>query len=361
MNSLKDKAQFKSSSKGIIYYSIIAALLIISSSLYASYDQEKKYKWGGGASSPEGYPVEVTVGGFSYRALSFGLVRGPWGEVSYLGGDGYLPLPRKLVAEWVSFGEGEHGKAYQIKADLDYEKMEKLFDEGYELQFANGRPNEIENYGNVVAGFAPGGVVVVWVKGIGRKIEIGRYQGYEVTPEDSNLYPETLELLTPYWNAAFMNNVNVVPTNVREANKGKKAPYGLWDSLRQRFNYTVKVVCADGGKFIGGDIRYVNGEIKDAFPTAEGEALDLKEEAAPRRILVIWHTAKGEGVGARIYLEEVYSLELFRQMQEGDKTTEIELTIRVNEANDECTLVIKNNKGKEQLVKLDPLKEIEIF
>lgn len=41
MNSLKDKGQFKSSSKGILYYSIIAALLIISSSLYASYDQEK--------------------------------------------------------------------------------------------------------------------------------------------------------------------------------------------------------------------------------------------------------------------------------------------------------------------------------
>lgn len=301
------------------------------------------------------------MGGFNYNALSFGVVTGSWGDINYLGGSGKAPLPRQVVAEWVSIAEGEHGKAYQIKADLDYQKMEKLFDEGYELQQISGEPSKKRNFDTVVAGFAPGGVIVVWVSGSARQIEIGRYQGYEVTPEDSNLYPETLRLLTPYWNDLYRTNAGYIPTNVQEANKGKETPYGLWDSLRQRFDYTIKVECADGGKFIGGDIRYVNGELKDIFPIEDGGALYLKEEAAPRKIIIIWRTAKGKGVGARIYLEEVYSLELFKQMLAGDKTTELELTIRINEANDYFTLVIKNNKGKEQLVKLDPLQEIEIF
>jgi len=62
-----------------------------------------------------------------------------------------------------------------------------------------------------------------------------------------------------------------------------------------------------------------------------------------------------------MFLEESYSLALFKRMQEGDTATKIELTIRISEANDYCTLLIKNNKGKEEIVKLDPRKKIEFF
>lgn len=345
----------------LLSFLVLLSGLVVGCNKNKKEDMKKIYKWGAGSSSPLGYPIRVTVGGFSFGALNGISSTKEWGNVTYRMGSGEAPLPRQLYVEWVSIAEGEHGKAYQIKADIDYEKMEKLFDEGYELEQFNGEASKPRKFNTVVAGFTPGGVVIVWIRGDGRRIEIGRYQGYEVTPEDSNLYPETLKLLTPYWNDMDRTNISYIPKEVLEANKGKEPPYGLWDSLRQRFDYTVKLECADGGRFIGGDMDYVNGELKYTYPKAEGEVLVLKEEAAPRRINIIWRSKNGKPLGAEMFLEESYSLALFKRMQEGDTATKIELTIRISEANDYCTLLIKNNKGKEEIVKLDPRKKIEFF
>lgn len=108
-------------------------------------------------------------------------------------------------------------------------------------------------------------------------------------------------------------------------------------------------------------MTYVNGELKYTFPPEEGGDLVLKEEGTPRRILVVWRTKKGKLIGAKMFLEESYSLALFKRMQEEGPGTKIELTIRINKANDYCTLLIKNNKGKEEIVKFDSKKEVSFF
>lgn len=322
---------------------------------------EKKYDVGAGSSSPLGYPVEVTVGGFSSGILN-GLSRTQeWGNVTHVYGGRVQPLPRRLAVEWVSFAEGEHGKAYQINTAIDYEKMEALFDKGYELQQHTGKPNKKKTFDTVVAGFAPGGVVIVWVEGGGRMIEIGRYQGYEVTTKDSNLDPETQKLLTPYWNEFYMDNERIVPTAVREANSKRKPPYGLWDSLRQRFNYTIYMEFANSGTFIGGTTRFVNGEFKYTYPKRLGGFVEMHEEAAPRNIVLFWYTGNEVELVTEVYLEEAYIRNLFNEMLEGDKNTKLALTIRINERNDYYTVRLKNDKGREQDVKLNPNEEVEIF
>ena len=60
--------------------------------------------------------------------------------------------------------------------NLTLEIIEK-FKEGYpnsSLYFGRNK-NENETYNYIVAGFAPGGVVVVWLSGSGKQIEIGRH------------------------------------------------------------------------------------------------------------------------------------------------------------------------------------------
>ena len=75
---------------------------------------------------------------------------------------------------WVSYAED---CMYEIDTEIDYDKMLKLFNEGYYIPSMNDNPEpRKENYKEIIVGMAPGGVVVIWLQGLRRQIEIGRYQ-----------------------------------------------------------------------------------------------------------------------------------------------------------------------------------------
>ena len=139
----------------------------------------EKFKYNSTISCPVGYPIDIYRGGFeltngTFEHLDLGTHYGPWGATGASMSSGLKGVPIKLNLIWVSYAEDVF---YIINTEIDSKLIIEKFKEGYpnsSLYFGrNKKENETYNY--IVAGFAPGGVVVVWLSGSGKQIEIGRY------------------------------------------------------------------------------------------------------------------------------------------------------------------------------------------
>jgi len=217
-----------------------------------------KFQWEESVNCPPGYPVEIYRGGFdgnTYVSLNIGTATGisGWGYCGNGMSNGLKPLPSKIDCIWVSYAERCH---YKINTEIDYVKLLKLFQEGYQDSnfFFNGNGEyKKTTFNHVVAGFAPGGVVVVWASGAGRQVEIGRYKGAKfVVPqaEIDGLDASERLLFSEKEYDRIMNNTRIVPLEVREANAGKPIPYGLWDSYRIRYTWRPVVEVQQDGELI---------------------------------------------------------------------------------------------------------------
>lgn len=319
-----------------------------------------EYFWQAGVSGTVGYPIYVSTGGFSNKPMSSTFGGKIWGSPSFAWAAGKDPLPTRLSCEWVSFIESEEkGKVYRISTDIDYDKIRALFDQGFDLVGESGKVDH-KTFWVIIAGFAPGGTVIVWVDGAGRREEIGRYQGYEVSKEAPDFHRETLEKLEPYWQNVYLNNGAVVKANVRARTKNKPVPYGLWDSLRQRFNYRIVFEYPDQAKPINFINFSGNGELKYNYPNKNNE-FDIQNEAVPREISYVWRTEEGVKLATSVYFEESYLLDMFKRMNRHNPDAPLDLIIRFNELYDYYTVRIRNSEGKEEFVKLNPYEKVKIF
>lgn len=141
----------------------------------ASSQALEEFHWRETISCPLGYPIDVHDGalilpGGGSVGLYLGTHNGPWGSTGRSMSNGLKPLPKKIDVVWLSYAEDAF---YEIDEDIDYDKIRALFKEGY--RDSNTKKNR--TYTTIVIGFAPGGVVVVWLNGPGKQVEVGRYQG----------------------------------------------------------------------------------------------------------------------------------------------------------------------------------------
>ncbi|HAE68606.1 MULTISPECIES: DUF2931 family protein [Sphingobacterium] len=162
--------------------------------------REGRYKWFCAMSNPAAYPVQLYSGRFIFpkdEDYEFTFSEGNivnynavWGQA---GGGTYeqvMSLPKALDVTWYSFAEDVF---YRMNGPIDYSKLRRLFSTPYQEKGAI-KTND-EHYNKIILGFAPGGVLVVWASGTGRRqVEIGRYQAEKVvihatdTSKDNGAY-----------------------------------------------------------------------------------------------------------------------------------------------------------------------------
>ncbi|WP_245688935.1 DUF2931 family protein [Riemerella columbipharyngis] len=110
---------------------------------------------------------------------------------------------------------------YKVDTPIDKDKIFSLFKEGYLWMGANSNIRHT-NYDEITAGFAPGGVVVVWVADATRQVEIRRYQGRKIIipQEEIDALPQEDKLLFDKENRKEVRQDNsVIPQEVIDANK----------------------------------------------------------------------------------------------------------------------------------------------
>ena len=200
----------------------------------ANANAQSEYEWGVAVNTPIGYPIRfyaAMVGSTPIVRELYSKTREPdWGNAAGYESTSMEELPQNVDMVWLSYKEDCF---YRLKTAIDYEKVAKLFKEGFNQRVPNGEVRH-KTYDTIVVGIAPGGVVVLWVGyGYLPLTEIGRYQADKIALRE----PEGLDnhqrlIFSKKDREEVLNSNTIIPEDFREANKNKPIPFGLWDSYR---------------------------------------------------------------------------------------------------------------------------------
>ncbi|OXA83307.1 DUF2931 family protein [Flavobacterium hercynium] len=324
-----------------------------------------RFQWQESLCSPLGYPMEIYKGGLegngSYASLESGTTDGEWASSGAGRSYGVKTLPNRINFIWVSYAEGCF---YSIDSPIDYEKMLQLFEEGYQdsgFFFNDEGEYKKCTYTTIVVGLAPGGVVVVWVKGGGRQVEIGRYQGekYIVSEEEiAKLDNHDILKFQKEYQEKTMLNTQIVPLEVREANAGKPIPYNLWDSYRVWYSWKPIYSHKKEFEITSLYIEMFNGENEEWFDKSLLENKFTKRSIPKSAHLTwtdwtvnSWSKDKGQGYGGEIVFDEKEIIKAFEEMYKEDKDGKSELQFTVNQLNSFVTVQLRQGDKEIRLIK----------
>ena len=327
---------------------------------------QPEYEWGVAVNTPIGYPIRFyagRVGGMSIIGELYSKLREPdWGNAMGYESTSMEELPQNVDMVWLSLKEDCF---YRLKTAIDYEKIAKLFKNGYKVRVPNGEVRHT-TYNTIVVGIAPGGVVVLWAgRGYLKITEIGRYQADKIALKE----PEGLDnhqrlIFDKEYAKRLLTNNTIIPEDFREANKNKPIPFGLWDSYRDHQYQWYPTFEIPNGKIGDVDYQYWNGEADTFFFTDFIALEEQKDVFAPQELYhnirklslfkEIRFTYKAEddikyGVGLQFEWEDI--LEAYKKVfGERPEDVKAHLDIRMNRINSYLTVRLMGDNGKEVFI-----------
>ena len=332
----------------------------------ANTNAEPEYEWGVAVNTPIGYPIRfyaAMVGSTPISREFYSITEEPdWGCAFGYESHSMGELPQRVDMVWLSYKEDCF---YRLKTAIDYEKIAKLFKEGFDERFSNGKMNHT-TYDTVVVGIAPGGVVVLWVgKGYFPIKEIGRYQADKIEIQvPKGLDGHQMLIFDKEDREKVLASKTIIPEDFREANKNKPIPFGLWDSYRDNKYQWYPTFEIPNGRIGDVDYQYWNGEADTFFFTDFIVLEGQKDVFAPKELYhdirklplfkEIRFTYKAEdgikyGVGLQFDWEDI--LKAYKKVF-GERPEEVKahLDIRINRINSYLTVHLVGDKGKEAFI-----------
>lgn len=337
---------------------------------------EPEYEWGISVNAPIGYPIHVYAGRVGPEYIMSDLwcsTKEPdWGSAYVNEGNDPKELPKDIDIVWFSFIENCF---YNLQASLDYEKIEKLFKEGFEQRIRYGELHHT-TYNGLVVGLAPGGTVVVWVgKGYSPITEVGRFQASQIyLTETSDMDSHERLIFDKEYRKSLATAPNIVPLEVQKANEGKPIPYNLWDRYAEtQYRWYPTFEIPDGKM---GDVffQYWNGEANTIFytdlePTTEREAI-LKPKVCQepigklplyKEISINYKAFDGIKYAATITFDWEQSAETYKKVF-GEHPEEVtaQLYFRLNRNNTHVTTRLIGSNGKDLIIEPKNISIAEI-
>ena len=337
---------------------------------------EPEYEWGISVNAPIGYPIHVYAGRVGPEYIMSDLwcstEEPDWGSAYVNEGNDPKELPKDIDIVWFSFIENCF---YNLQASLDYEKIEKLFKEGFEQRIRYGELHHT-TYNGLVVGLAPGGTVVVWVgKGYSPITEVGRFQASRTyLTETSDMDSHERLIFDKEYRKSIATASNIVPLEVQKANEGKPIPYNLWDRYAEtQYRWYPTFEIPDGKM---GDVffQYWNGEANTIFytdlePTTERETI-LKPKVCQepigklplyKEISINYKAFDGIKYAATITFDWEQSAEIYKKVF-GEHPEEVtaQLYFRLNRNNTHVTTHLIGSNGKDLIIEPKNISIAEI-
>ena len=337
---------------------------------------EPEYEWGISVNAPIGYPIHVYAGRVGPQYITSDLwcstEEPDWGSAYVNEGNDPKELPKDIDIVWFSFIENCF---YKLQAPLDYEKIEKLFKEGFEQRIRYGELRHT-TYDGLVVGLAPGGTVVVWVgKGYSPITEVGRFQASRTyLTETSDMDSHERLIFDKEYRKSIATASNIVPLEVQKANEGKPIPYNLWDRYAEtQYRWYPTFEIPDGKM---GDVffQYWNGEANTIFytdlePTTERETI-LKPKVCQepigklplyKEIIINYKAFDGIKYAATITFDWEQSAETYKKVF-GEHPEEVtaQLYFRLNRNNTHVTTHLIGSNGKDLIIEPKNISIAEI-
>ncbi|WP_354360145.1 DUF2931 family protein [Pedobacter sp. UYP30] len=320
---------------------------------------QEKFEWSPGAGADPLYPMEIYRCGFVYAdgdgvsPAAKALLGGVWGTEngSSVVGDREKPVPVELQISWLSYTEN---KFYRGHFKLPYDKMLKLFQQGIKtFDFEEGKgmvPNRYE-YDDIVAGLAPGGVVVVWVEGAGSTIDVGRFQVDETKIDMMDFAPDAWTHDQNKYVEGMMGYEKAAVANLAK----NRIPLGLWDRYRERFNqrpiikFDQSHPVETGAIYLG----YFNGEAEVNYDEKYQKNY-FKPRARVKIMNLGWtdtYAGKSQDYALHINFDEREMFKAYKEAYGNKPEQEGQLVVEINRGNDRYKVYLKVGDKKIEMLK----------
>ena len=248
-------------------------------------------------------------------SLPYGSTSGRWGDSGAMFTEQY---GTPIGADIVYYARYED-KFYHLKAEFPVEKMKDLVSRAYAISYVRSHKEPLKPYivtdermvfsayenpyssmTHLVFGFAPKGMVVVWIGySGGARIEIGRFQAEEV--EDDEKYEEER---FEYWNMSRekMRNKRYLPNASPEE----------WENYRNKYEWR-PVFSSDNDTFfmLKSSTRYYNGEREYLLQPYILKAEYIKR-AIPKEIQFFWRVGGAQYEG-RVFFKWEKMNKIFKE------------------------------------------------
>lgn len=212
------------------YMSSILVLLVL-----ADCSPKDKYEWNAGMSAPKYYGnggpmVEYFYKGKSVAGASIGTGADQgWGVTAggYSGGEQYKDIPDSVAVQWVCSVDNY---LYKGGARLPRERMLELFKNGFKTVYGMKT-----TYTSIVAGMAPGGNAVIWLRGSERLTEVIRFKAQERLEDpyiDKDYREKTVKNWGNYLTYWYLHGV----------------PYDVWEKGDKEYDYDIGFSSEGGQK-----------------------------------------------------------------------------------------------------------------
>ncbi len=317
---------------------IIGVLLVAGFFSCKNRNNMKKYKWAAGICAPREYPVRVYQGDFYSDDFwasipNGGIMETGWGKSSMEMGKSTI-IPKRFKITWLSFVEN---KFYTGEGQLPFERIEALFKEG----FYDDYTKEKMTYNSISVGMAPGGCIVVWMIGVHKAVEIGRYQAEETDVEWDLFLPTGIKDRNVY-----VANVLSRRPKTLEIMKEGRIDYKIWDTYRKKYNWRLKVILPERSRI---EIFYLwmyNGEYEQLFDK-KLEENTFSKKAVPRTIAIHWYDKEGKKYGTEYDFNEQEVIKAYKEIYRDDPDQECELVIEADNKNLKSMSVYLRSKTEE--------------
>ena len=315
---------------------------------------EKKYEWAADISAPREYPVEIytgAAGGYFFSQMG-GFSNSGWGTT---GNADFIkaPLPERLDMTWLSYVDN---KFYKGDWKLPTEKIQQLFDGGF--YSTTGGKVVTEPYKFINIGLAPKGVVVVWVAGIGKQVEVARFQANEIIIDPKLITEDEKYMFEKDYAKDMLTYDGTISKDVRELIKqyGYPSPE-VYEEYREKYLWKPKVILPEGNKITSLYVRMSNGETEDPCD----RPIEQQYRAIPFCFEIFWtisNDKKEQRFVSRIsFTNDKEHWEKY--LQDGGGESEIPVDFDKNQIRKIFKEHIDKNKPAEIVIKIDPNVEIK--
>jgi len=299
----------------------------------------EKYKWIPSASAPKFNPMEIHKGrliyedGESIYIPSGHTLHQGWGKSgpTHIVGEDFKPVPTKLEITWISYLEK---KFYTGIFDLPKDKISNLFQEG----FIN-RLGKKDTYSEINIGLAPGGIIVVWLIGGGRTIEIARFQASKTEVSIKEFAPGAIITMKEFIDSVLEEDFN-------EEVKAKMNPdsisFGKWDNYRKTYAWRPIIKFEKTGELKEIRVTFYNGE--SLYTIGSNKMLgQFLEYSVPDHIRMEWIDKNSNEFGAKIYFDEDEIHSAFKKIfEEIEQKKSTELVVEIDKYNSNLMITLQN-------------------
>jgi len=327
----------------------------------ANDDRNESFYWSPGVGAAHLYPMELYRCAFIYadgKGVSPGpvnLTNGSWGEENGASvvGDEYKPIHVSLDISWLSYTEN---KFYQGHFKLPDSKILSLFKQGFmEMVWDEEKGFRLRKntYNNIIAGLAPGGVVVVWLSGAGFEVEVGRFQA-EVTTVNMNDFAPAVSQSQE----AYVKRMMTIYTDARNNVEKNGIAFGLWDKYRVRF-YQQPIVKynhvgrTDRIQTGANHLKYDNGEQEYIYA---GKLIkpEIRQRAMVKEMRVEWtDTINGrpKGYVLEVKFDEAEMFKAYKKVYGDNPGQPGQLVTEINAGNFSYRIFLQAGDKKAELLK----------